>query len=76
MNTPIGENEAFPRACVFPDVGEAADVPGMTYRQWLIGQALAGAANRPGITMSEQETIARNAFRLVDEILVILNRGG
>ena len=62
---PFGRRPAFP--CAVPAL------PGMTYRQWLVGQALKGVLTQPvsGGIFSAQE-VARRAIDAADAVLMEL----
>lgn len=47
--------------------------PGMTYRHWLIGQALCGLLDDPGASMYVTAA-AKTAIRAADAILVELDK--
>jgi len=63
----IGDTQAFPRS----------GTPGMTYRQWLIGQALAAElAGGDRWTDSHLSSMARRVIEDVDAMLAAMDREG
>jgi len=60
--------KAIGNLIVFPS-NEACSPTGMTYRQWLLGKAIEGAA-----THNWSSHVARNAIALVDSVIEHLAR--
>jgi hypothetical protein len=66
MAQALGMEGAFPTT-----MGDGAY--GMTYRQWLLGQVLAGMGGSKGLAHKPQaRSVARDALRLVDAALEVL----
>ncbi|EHK57663.1 hypothetical protein [Allomesorhizobium alhagi] len=63
--TPRKGGPAFP---VVPPDAKIQGSSGMTYRQWLVGQAIAGCAHSGGST-SQCEHMAANAHRIADAVI-------
>ncbi len=62
-----GNIPAFPVS--IPGVGDNG-WHGMTYRQWLIGMAISGAARIPG---GNAEKLAHDAIRVADAVIAKMN---
>jgi len=61
--------KAIGNIIVFPSNETCSPATGMTYRQWLLGKAIEGAA-----THNWSSHVARNAIALVDSVIEHLAR--
>ena len=63
-----GENTAFPAG------GEGYEpTPGMTYRQWLVGQAISGLTANTDFDPGKVTPIAQRAIDVADAIIFKMN---
>ena len=72
----MGKNDGGP---AFPmSFGEGPSQEGMTLRDWFAGQALAGLASLPTLTVKslDDEPYSRVAYRLADAMLAERAKGG
>jgi hypothetical protein len=58
-------------APAFPFVGDT-DYMGMTYRQWLVGQAMNGLMSGNQVVDGDQDWIATNCIKFVQSQLIAL----
>lgn len=75
MSKPIEGEPAFPSPSVGtgdPRDGMTAGCPGMSLRQYYIGQALMGLCANPDLTQNKIESIAQIAIDQADAVMSLL----